>query len=34
VAFREGGEIFEQIYFEPKYPPSKLIAEIESGALR
>ena len=34
VAFREGGEIFEQIYFEPKYPPSKLIEEIESGALR
>lgn len=34
LAFREGGEIIDQIYFEPKYPPEKLIAEIESGTLR
>jgi hypothetical protein len=34
VAFREDGEIVDQIYFEPKYPPARLIAQIESGALR
>jgi hypothetical protein len=34
VAFREEGETIDQIYFEPKYPPVKLMALIESGALR
>lgn len=34
LAFREAAETIDQIYFEPKYPPAKLIALIESGALR
>ena len=34
VAFREAGETIDQIYFEPKYSPVKLMALIESGDLR
>ena len=34
VAFREEGETIDQICFEPKYSPAKLMALIESGALR
>lgn len=34
LAFREAGETIDQIYFEPKYSPVKLMALIESGALR
>jgi hypothetical protein len=34
VAFREDGETIDQIYFEPQYSPLKLMALIESGALR
>lgn len=34
LAFREAGETIEPIYFEPKYSPVKLMALIESGALR
>lgn len=34
LAFREAGETIDQIFFEPKYSPVKLMALIESGALR
>lgn len=34
VAFRQEGETIDRIYFEPKYSPVKLMALIESGALR
>lgn len=34
IAFREQGETFDRIYFEPKYPPAKLMALYEAGTLR
>ena len=34
LAFRESDETIDQIYFEPKYSPMKLMALIESGSLR
>ncbi len=33
LAFRVDDETIDQIYFEPKYPPVKLLALYESGAL-
>ena len=34
LAFRMDGATIDQVYFSPKYPPAKLLALFESGALR